>query len=252
MNSLVNDCISIENNIKRINEINKFIKKSHVNENIKIYYSLDEYQINNFLNIIKSLGTIEEEGIINYELYNDFDIQYKNPIQKINNHTDYICCLIMMKDGRLVSGARDCSIIIYNKASYKPDLIIKEHNERVVCIIQLKSGILASGSYDSTIKLFNINGLKYELLQTLSYHTSYVYKIIELTNNTLVSCSSDSSIIFYTKDNLEYKKDYSFSTDSSCNNIIQTKCNEICYSNGNNNKICFYDLLEKKKYKFNI
>ena len=54
----------------------------------------------------------------------------------------------------------------------------------------------------------------------------------------------DSSIIFYVKDNLEYKKDYSFSTDSECYSIIQIKDNEICYSVYN--KICFYDLLEKK------
>ena len=52
--------------------------------------------------------------------------------------------------------------------------------------------------------------------------------------------------IFYVKDNLEYKIDYSISTDSSCSSIIQTKDNEICYSVKNDNKIFFYDLLNKK------
>jgi WD40 repeat protein len=36
-----------------------------------------------------------------------------------------------MNDGRLVSGSWDKSIIIYNKESYKPQLIIKEHNNNV-------------------------------------------------------------------------------------------------------------------------
>ena len=116
-----------------------------------------------------------------------------------------------------------------------------------ILITQLSSGILASCSFDNTIKLFNINGMKYEMLQTLNYHNNYVYKIIELKNKNLVSCSYDSSIIFYIKDNNQYKKDYQISTDGSCTSIIQTKDNEICYSEYNGNKICFFDLLERKK-----
>ena len=60
----------------------------------------------------------------------------------MSNHTDYVLCLTIMKDGRLVSGSYDKSIIVYNKESYKPDLIIKEHKNRVLCIIQLRSGLL--------------------------------------------------------------------------------------------------------------
>ena len=86
--------------------------------------------------------------------------------------------------------------------------------------------------------------MNYEILQTLNYHSNYVYKIIELKNKNLVSCSHDSSIIFYIKDNNEYKQDYKISTDGSCYSIIQTNNNEICYSV--DNKICFYDLLERK------
>ena len=141
----------------------------------------------------------------------------------------------------------DKSIIIYNKVSYKPDLIIKEHKGAVYCIIQLSSGILASCSYDKTIKLFNIKDNSYEIIQTLNYHNNYIWKLIELKNKTLVSWSSDSSIIFYVKDNLEYKKNYSIQTDSGCYSIIQTKDNEICYSVSNLNKICFYDLINKKE-----
>ena len=111
---------------------------------------------------------------------------------------------------------------------------------------QLCSGILISCSYDKTIKLFNIKEMKYDIIQTLNYHTDRVYKIIELKNKNLVSCSNDSSIIFYIKDNNGYKKDYQIQTDGSCSSIIQTKDNELCYSEFNNNKICFYDLFERK------
>ena len=85
------------------------------------------------------------------------------------------------------------------------------------------------------------------MLQTLNDHYNGIYKIIELKNKNLVSCSNDSSIIFYIKDNNEYKKDYQIQTDGQCYSIIQTKDNELCYSEyNNNNKICFYDLFERK------
>ena len=56
-----------------------------------------------------------------------------------------------MNDGRLVSGSDDKSIIIYNKTTYKPDIIIKEHKDYITCITKLSSGILASCSFDKTL-----------------------------------------------------------------------------------------------------
>ena len=238
LSSIINDCIIIENNIKEINKINDSIKKSNININDKILYNIEEEQINNLIDLIKNLKPSNH-------LYDNYKIELKNPTHKLTNHKSPVICLCILIDGRLVSGSDDKSIIIYNKNTYKPDLIIKEHNGNVNCIIQLKSGELVSCSYDHTIKIYNIKGEQYELLQTLNYHTDIVYKIVELKNKTLVSCSSDSSIIFYLKDNNEFKKDYQMSTNGSCTSIIQTKDNEICYPESNNT-ICFYDILERK------
>ena len=162
-------------------------------------------------------------------------------------HTSYVYCLSILNDGRLVSGSADNSIIIYNQMTYQPDLIIKEHTGYIYCIIQLSSGVLASCSSDNTIKLFNIKGNEYENLQTLKFHTDSVYKIIELKNKFLVSCSADASILFYFKDNLEYQQDYKETTNGQCYSVIQTKDNEICYSEETNSSICFFDLSERKK-----
>ena len=71
---------------------------------------------------------------------------------------------------------------------------------------------------------------------------------MELNNKNLVSISSDKSIIFYFKDNLKYQLDYKIATKGSCNSIIKTKENEICYSERDKDtyNICFYDLNENK------
>ena len=64
-----------------------------------------------------------------------------------------------------------------------------------------------------------------------------------------MSCSIDSSIIVYFKENNEYKMDYKISTNGKCYSVIQTKNNEICYSEQTNSGICFFDILERKKIK---
>ena len=167
----------------------------------------------------------------------------------MNNHKDIVKCLSILKDGRLVSGSNDESIIIYNKITYQPDLIIKEHNNDINYITTLSSDILVSCSNDNTIKLFNIKYNKYEILQTLNYHTDWVNKIIELKNKSLVSFSDDKSIIFYNKDNNNnYIKDYNLNINGICHSVIETKDNEICYCqyDSPNYTIYFYDLLQKK------
>ena len=69
---------------------------------------------------------------------------------------------------------------------------------------------------------------------------------MELKNKSLVSCSDDNSIIFYNKGiNSNYMQDYRLNTKDYCCSIIETKDNEICYSEASN-KIYFYDLLQKK------
>ena len=150
----------------------------------------------------------------------------------------------MLKDGRLASGSNDKSIIIYNSTTFQRDLIIKEHNSCVDTLIQLKSGILVSGSCDKTIKLFNIQGVNYQTLQTLTDHQDVVSKLLELKNKNFISCSHDATMIIFKEKNAknQYTQDCKISTDGACYSVIQIKDNEICYSEGNNNKISFYDL----------
>ena len=242
LSSLINDCIIIENNITEINIINEIIEKHASNKDIIIDDFIEREQINNILDNIRNFGKIISKD----NLYDDYKMEKKIHIHKLTIHIGVIFCLCILNDGRLSSGSAVDSIIIYNKKTYKHDIIIKEHKSCIYCIIQLSSGILASCSFDKTIKLFNIKVIKFEILQTLNFHTGSIRKIIELKNKNLASCSLDSSIIFYIKDNNEYKKDYQIKTDGPCSSIVQTRDNEICYSEYNDSKICFFDLLERK------
>ncbi len=179
-----------------------------------------------------------------------FDIKSKQLITKINyNHILIILCLLELDDGRLVSGSGDFNIIVYNKITFKPDIIIKEHKKPIKCFIKMNSNKIISCS--DGIKIFKIKHNFYEILQILDNYKSLVYKIIELKNKNLISGSN--SIIFYSKnnDNDEYKKYYEIKLDENieCHSIIQTKETEICYSEFRKKEtecIVFYDLIEKK------
>ena len=231
--------INLYNNNKDIdkNELIKYISK------LKEIIKIKDKKIKELKNKLNK----QKNDINNNNIYNNFDIKLKEPIHILNNNTKSVYCLSILKDGRLVSGSFDNSIIICNKETYQPDIIIKEHNDAINCITILSSGILASCSWDNTIKLFNIKDNNYDILQTLNDHTNKVYKIIELKNKSLVSCSSDKSIIFYNKDNNnKYIQYYKLNTKGICRSVIETKDNEICYSEYKN-KIYFYDLLQKKE-----
>jgi len=151
-------------------------------------------------------------------------------------------CLELLKDGRIASGAEN--IIIYNKNTYKPDLIINDHSSPILYIKQLSSGFLASCSEDKTVKIFKINENSYHLNQILE-HKDCLKKIIELENKQLISCCYKGISVFFNNNN-EYKKYYEISTNGSCYSVVQTKYNEICYSESSNNSICFYNLHERK------
>ena len=58
LNSYINDCINIENNIKIINEINESINKSKNNEKLRIKFEPNEESLNYFLDTINNLGNI--------------------------------------------------------------------------------------------------------------------------------------------------------------------------------------------------
>ena len=78
LNSLINDCLNIENNIDNINKINESIKKNNSN-NIDLKFYPDENGINQLIENIKNFGNIEDK------CYNKFDsnIEFEQDLVKL-------------------------------------------------------------------------------------------------------------------------------------------------------------------------
>ena len=210
----LNDDISNNDYIRTIKELKEQIKDK--NNRIKIYEEI-------FSKHKKIKGLKGLKGILGDSANSIF----KNPKHVLQYHTEPIFCTAVLKDGRIATGSKDKEIIVFNNKTFKPDLTIKEHNGVVVNMIELSTGYLASCSEDKTSK------------------------IIELNNKQLVSCSKDKTLIFYNKDKdgIKYKKDFSITTNGWNGPVIQTKDNEICYYESNEDTICFYDFIKKKTNK---
>ena len=234
----LNDDISNNDYIRTIKELKEQIKDK--NNRIKIYEEI-------FSKHKKIKGLKGLKGILGDSANSIF----KNPKHVLQYHTEPIFCSAVLKDGRIATGSKDKEIIVFNNKTFKPDLTIKEHNGVVVNMIELSTGYLASCSEDKTIKIYDVGLKTYRVIQTLKDHTGWVSKIIELNNKQLVSCSKDKTLIFYNKDKdgIKYKKDFSITTNGWNGPVIQTKDNEICYYESNEDTICFYDFIKKKTNK---
>ena len=104
LNSIINDCLSIENNINYINEINKNIEKYKSNEETIIFVPDKEKEINEYLENIRKFGEIYEYNklFLNSDIIGD-DIKIKKEIKNWINHD------INMKFSLLFKMSRDGS-----------------------------------------------------------------------------------------------------------------------------------------------
>ena len=105
--------------------------------------------------------------------------------------------MCLLRDGRLVSGGLG-GIVIYNKDSFQPDIIIHDYSVySVFSVCRLRNGNLASGNNRDEIIIYEIDGNKHKRICIIKPHTNRVNKVIELEDGRLCSCSSDKTITIW-------------------------------------------------------
>ena len=98
LNSLINNCVNVENNLKDINLINESIQKCNSINDLNIKFNPEENEIDKFLNTIKNFGELYYGGLNkvtkdigeniinnfkeenNFPLYNQFNIIKNQPM----------------------------------------------------------------------------------------------------------------------------------------------------------------------------
>ena len=188
------------------------------------------------------------------EIFKDFNIINQTPKNKLTNHGEkYIYTILQLQDGRLASGGKDGSIIIYNKQTFVPELTIKEHKDTIYDIIQLKNGNLLSCSYnDKTMNEYKLNeNNTYQVLSTVNVgqdKDNYPRQIVELENNE-IGLVAQNYIIFYLNINNKLDEDFKIKSDDNqigvfCE-MLPVKPGELVIA-GAKDKIQFFELNTRK------
>ena len=152
----------------------------------------------------------------------------------------------------IVSVSLDSKIIIFELKFYKTKLTINNlTNNTLLDVKELKNNKLVVTSWDNTIIILQLfeNNSKYEKIQTLNKHESFINAIIEIkfeNENYLASSSTDASVIIWKLNKNNEKYDY-FKTLKNTNNQMESiieckKHKELISSSHQDFTICFYDI----------
>jgi WD40 repeat protein len=121
----------------------------------------------------------------------EYDYEYE---RTITGHTNWIKTLLLLPDGRIMSGAADFAIRIWDtKNDFKCTHTLTGHTGDVHALNILPDMRIISGSYDGSIKVWDqLDGFK--CTHTITAHSSHVHSLIILQNGRIVSGSYDSTM----------------------------------------------------------
>ena len=164
----------------------------------------------------KELDDVFDDLVIDKNMENDeepFIVCFK-----LSKHIGRIKCLLLMKNGYLISGGsdmgkkKDNSILIWkpnNLDGFFHIQTLEGHKSDINGLIELKDGRLASSSKDRTIRIWKTvikedkdkeNMIQFHIDEILNEHKHGIYLIFQLKDERIFSSTSESAIVIW-KDN---------------------------------------------------
>ncbi|XP_029843909.1 F-box/WD repeat-containing protein 1A isoform X3 [Ixodes scapularis] len=116
----------------------------------------------------------------------------RHNLQRINCRSENskgVYCL-QYDDTKIVSGLRDNTIKIWDRASLQCVKVLTGHTGSVLCL-QYDDKVIISGSSDSTVRVWDVKSG--EMVNTLIHHCEAVLHL-RFNNGMMVTCSKDRSI----------------------------------------------------------
>ena len=202
LNSLVNDCLNIENDIKNINMINDKIKESK-SSNIEIKFSSDEEMA--LLKKIKEFGVLKKDNNVQNKIninIDNFNPQNINLVKKLSDHCGYgdsyiydgICFFVSKNDENVLSyidsNSDKKSIIFYDINEDKEIKKIKNAHDKKIYIIKYYDynlyDIILTCSNNNDVKVWNYNECLniLKISNVFSKHQNVYSSALLLDNNS--------------------------------------------------------------------
>lgn len=121
--------------------------------------------------------------------------QIKELFSKNFGHTEWVTCVKILKNKRVISGGMDSNICIWEPTGISCKYITENTGSISKILVNDNERILMNGSYDSAIRLFDLTTL--QCLSTLSGIHKGPVSEIEWKNSLCVSGSKDGSIAIW-------------------------------------------------------
>lgn len=118
--------------------------------------------------------------------------QQKELYNKNYGHTEWVTCVTILPDSRIVSGGMDSKICIWEPVGVKCKYIM-DHTGSISNIKCDENGVLLSSSYDSSIRIYDLNSSTNSLSTLSGVHKGAVTDF-EWKNSLCVSAGRDGII----------------------------------------------------------
>ena len=198
---------------------------SSISKNYKRIDSLLSYKNNCLLvgayNIIKIINYETKEELVSLmghdksiccirEIYPDilatssydntikvWDLNYKVCEYTLYGHDSPVFCILLLKDGRLISGSgsQNKSLKVWNLDKRICEFSLIGHKREVRDIKQLRNGLVVTASMDKTIKIWNIH--KKICVQTLISHNDVIFSLCVIDKKRFASGGRDKDVIIW-------------------------------------------------------
>jgi len=121
--------------------------------------------------------------------------QIKELFSKNYGHTEWVTCVKILKNKKVISGGMDSNICMWEPTGVNCKYITENTGSLSKIIVNDSEKILMNGSYDSAIRLFDLSNLN--CISTLSGAHKGPVSEIEWKNSLCVSGSKDGSIAIW-------------------------------------------------------
>ena len=170
----------------------------------------------------------------NHANITQFKIENIYKYKILENNDEMITCIKILDDGRLTASDSKSNLIIYNKETFNPDIIINNNLNFLYNFTQLKNkNIICSFFFHNTLKIIKLkDNNNYENIQIIeNAHDEEITKIIELKNENLITFSWDHSFKVWklNKNNNDYVKIFVFKESNEISDALLINDREILY-----------------------
>lgn len=121
--------------------------------------------------------------------------QIKELFSKNFGHTEWVTCVKILKNKKIISGGMDSNICVWESTGISCKYITENTGSISKILLNESEKILLSASYDSSVRLFDLGNL--QCLSTLSGVHKGPVSEVEWKNSLCVSGSKDGSVAIW-------------------------------------------------------